>query len=158
MIEWLAWSAAVRLNQFTGNKNIDIDYVRYQLARIFSVTLIWLFSFILGFIFQNIIEVFIALVVILVFRKVTGGMHFQLDFCTILTTAIVFVSVNFHLGPLILLQILSIILVIVFGGKKKSIGLAMIVVNFWIGSDLIANCFLIQSISLIPKLGGEQSA
>lgn len=156
MIERMALAAAIGLNRITGNNNVNVDYVRYRLAGIINVLVIWFLSISLGFITQSVPKVLLALVVLLIFRYVTGGMHFPLDICMIVTVGIVFVSVNYHIGPLWLLHLVAIPLVVKFGNRLKYFGLVMILANFWIGSEVIANCFMIQAISLIPILGGDK--
>lgn len=147
---------AIRLNRFTGSAHIQVDYVRYRLASLLCTALIIVISLALSVLTGTTLEVIAALIALALFRLLTGGVHFGLDACVLITTACVYLAISVHYDHIWIVTAISMIIVL-FSARKNTgmviygiIGLA----NFVICSDLIANCYLIQALSLIPSKRG----
>lgn len=159
MIDKLADKLAFRLNAYTGNKHIAVDFVRYQISVYISVFIISSVSLVIGYVTSSFYETLAALLLLGIFRSLTGGFHLNLDVCTIVTILLITMIVHLDVGHVQVLNVLSIVLVILFGksGKVGMTSVIMILINMIFPFQIAANCYFIQSLSLIPWKGGAKN-
>jgi accessory gene regulator B len=153
MIESAASSIAERLNKYTGNKNISIDFVRYRIAEILHVIIIFSVSITISIFTGKTIDTILALIAFGVLRKLSGGFHLKtLEGCQIFTIILVTAITFIHSSNIMLINLVTLLLLIIFSKKKQSykvISSLLVASNFVIQSEIVAISFLAQSLTLI---------
>jgi accessory gene regulator B len=153
MIDALASSLAGRLNQYTQNNNINTDVVRYRIAEMLHLIIIFSVSIIISLFTGKTFEVLVALISFALLRKLSGGFHLKtLEGCELFTITMVTVITLIHSNHIMLINLVSIILLFVFSRKilsYKVISILLVSSNFFIHSEIVAISFLAQALTLI---------
>jgi accessory gene regulator B len=153
MIEALAYSISERLNKFTDNRNINIDLVRYRIAEILHLIVIFGVSIAISIFTGKTVNTIFALIAFGILRKFSGGFHLKtLEGCEVFTIALVTAITFIHTGNTMLINLVTIILLIIFSRKKlsyKVVSVLLVASNFIVQSEIVAISFLAQSSTLI---------
>jgi accessory gene regulator B len=153
MIEAAAYSIAERLNKYTDNKNINIDLVRYRIAEILHLIVIFSVSIAISIFTGKTVETILALIAFGILRMLSGGFHLKtLEGCEVFTIALVTAITFIHSGNTILLNLVTLILLTIFSRKKlsyKVVSILLVASNFIVQSEIVAFSFLAQSLTLI---------
>lgn len=159
MIDDLANNLALRLNNYTGNDKIHIDVVRYRLAEVLHVAVIFGVSLAISLFSGKAVEVIIILVAFGVLRKFSGGFHCKtLEGCEAFTITLAASISLIHTDYTITVNSAALLILILFTNKKDTrnrvFSVLLVASNFIIQSDAAAMSFLAQTLTLIRLKGG----
>jgi Membrane protein putatively involved in post-translational modification of the autoinducing quorum-sensing peptide len=169
----LADNLAVRIHSANPQHSVSLQVQRYAIETLITNSIIISISLVIGSIFSQASQVLLSLIAFLLLRFITGGRHFSSPTACILTTIAAFnvipilakyipndtVTFSLTLG--------SLLLCIVFApqGKRaivkqhqliKLAGGAIIALNFFAMSPVLAITFFLQAATLIHfKKGGS---
>jgi accessory gene regulator B len=153
MIETAAYNIAERLNKYTDNKKINIDLVRYRIAEILHLIVIFSVSIAISIFTGKTVDTILALIAFGILRNLSGGFHLKtLEGCEIFTIAMVTAITFIHTSNTMLINLVTLILLIIFSRKKlnyKVVSILLVASNFIVQSDIVAISFLAQSLTLI---------
>lgn len=160
MIEALAARLARGLNRYTGNAKISVDFVRYRFAELLNGGIIIAVSVLIGLWTGTLLPTVMALMAFYTIRRLTGGFHLPLDWCAIASIGCIVLIVHTNAGPAPVLNGLALACYALFAerGWRRWAALVWTASNYFIGSDLLARCFLLQGLTLLNRKGGESNA
>ncbi len=154
MIENTANLLAIKLNNFTKNTNINVDIVRYRLAEILHISIIFAASILISLFTGKTFDVIIALIAFGILRRFSGGYHFKtLEACEVFTVSLVTIITFIHLDNTFIINTIVLVMVVIFTKKRsftyRILSLLLVASNFIIDSDVAAISFLAQTLMLI---------
>lgn len=162
IIEKVAWKLAEKINNFTENKDVDVDLVGLRLAMYLHFVLIVSISLVISLFLHKTLDMILAITLFVTIRRLTGGFHLPtLESCAAFSVALLVGIVAVDVGNIQTANIISFVLIAMFSyhRDKKSLILALILVaaNTFIQSKVMAYSLFAQSITLLPLFGGESS-
>lgn len=153
MIENLSSYFAKSLNEFTQNRNVSVDHVRYVISLYLHVLIIFIGAILIALFTGKVEEAIISFFSFGILRRYSGGFHLKtLEGCAIFTILLITVVTLSNVNEILLVNLLALIIVLIFSKKSKQlilISLLLITVNFFISSEVIALSYLAQALTLI---------
>ena len=179
MLEHLSeWSAA-RIKVIVPEHPASVSVLKFAIAIVLNVVLVAGLTLSVSLITGNTAEAVMILVSFALLRQVSGGVHLKSGMACVLFTTALFTGLSYVQMDMLyvqLLNVLSLLLVAVLAPigidkqtripekhwpKLKLIGAALVIINMFVASPVIAVSFTAQAVSLViawkKERGNDQS-
>ncbi|UVI28847.1 accessory gene regulator B family protein [Paenibacillus spongiae] len=169
MIDALSERISLRIYELNDKKNVSQAVMKYALVSVFTNTITFILSCVIGILAGAFAETLIAMVLIALLRTLSGGYHLQsavlcIVVSTVVITVIPFIPVNSTM--VIVLTLIAAVLNFIYAPSRlrgvtrlsekalqfrKWLAIAIILSNLVISSDIVSLACIVQAITLINK-------
>lgn len=173
MIEVISQKIAVRIKEANPEHPASVEVLRYAMASVINITGTFVLAVLIGFLLGQTTDTILALAAFAILRSISGGYHLQSSIHCLVISAVVaniIPLISISDPVLVICTIISATLALFFAPSNikrssriparfypllKFLSMAIILCNLFLYSEVIACCFLLQSVLLI-HLGGEK--
>ncbi|MCQ6559539.1 accessory gene regulator B family protein [Paenibacillus mendelii] len=172
MIDSLSERISLRIYELNDKKNVSQAVMKYALVSVFTNTITFVLSLVIGILADAFVETIIAMALIALLRTLSGGYHLQSAvLCIVVSTAVItvipFIPINTTM--VLVLTLIAAILNIIYAPSRlrgvtrltekalqvrKWLAVAIILSNLVISSDIVSLACFVQAITLISKSRG----
>lgn len=164
----LAYKISVAIKRANPEETCSVEIMQYALNIILNTCLTLIFTIGLGSLLHNLTETMIFYISLSVLRVCSGGFHLKTAAACNIVTALICVLTPYLIditgASIWIINVLSFIIVFFFAPNPdknaqiplrwfpglKMASIALVGINFVIGSSVIGLAFLVQSLTVIP--------
>lgn len=157
MIETISKRLALSIK--TAYPKADSEIIEFEIGRKINHYSIIVGTMIIGFLSGHFFSSIIGMILFAFARKLTGGIHFNLTVCTIVSVGLFSIIPVIHISTslVVILSILTSIFYMIFSTNKDKAWLISVVsiANISMVSSTVVLALLAQLILLLPLRGGD---
>ncbi|MGR6764436.1 accessory gene regulator ArgB-like protein [Paenibacillus sp. T2-29] len=166
-LDSIALDIATHIKAVVPDHPASVNVLKHGIAVVINTVSIILLTIGISFFTGKVLDTIVAMVSFSLLRQVVGGIHLKSNLTcivasTVLLTALSFA--NFNYNWVLITSILSMILVLIYAPSRiegrtripkryypllKCIGVAIVILNLWLGSPVVAASFFVQSLTLV---------